>query len=135
MNKAFKIVSLFVMVVAMAFLSSCTKSKEDQIIGKWKCVSFIVYDGDETHDLTEFNQYIIELRLDGSYYVGDQQMGTYTLEDSKLTMKDEEGDCVVYTITELTDKKLVIRSIGSMDEEGYEPNEEGYYEICVFEKI
>ena len=132
MKKALKIMAMVLFVVGMTALSSCTKSKEKMILGKWELEKVSASMGGYTFQITadqlmemlgeygeevgDVDEVILEFKNDGYvYFQGD---GTrYVLEGDKLTLEAGE-DTLEATIIELTDSSLTLEGTESeFDEE------------------
>ena len=112
MKKVFRLLTLFVVVGSMAALTSCGKDKQSQIVGKWQFENasisvslsdpqieelvnnYITYQEELLND--ELKSGTIEFKSDNtftSYYEGEvESTGTYTVENNKLIMTEQDGE-------------------------------------------
>ena len=132
MKKALKIMAMVLFVVGMTALTSCTKSKEKMILGKWELEKVSASMGGYTFQITanelismleayegefeDVDEVILEFKNDGYvYFQGDG--ARYVLEGDKLTLEAGE-DTLEATIIELTDSSLTLEGTESeFDEE------------------
>ena len=106
---------MLLFVVSMTALTSCSKSSEKLIVGKWECVAASYTENGETQSFTELNGMIWEFKSNGTV-VGltddEESSANYAIVDDQLTITytDEDGDAgaEIYTIKELTKSKLVL---------------------------
>ena len=123
MKKTMKIMAMVLFVVGMTAFTSCTKSNEKMILGKWKLETMSYTYLGQTIEMTmsqiaemlggeEMDEIIIEFKNDGYSYVEDQAT-RYSVDDNTLTFYEEEGS-IVLDIIELTRTTL---SFGTKDEE------------------
>jgi hypothetical protein len=131
MKKAMKIIAMVLFVVGMTALTSCTKSKEKLILGKWEIESISITVGGMTMHMTpaqlaqmygipvegELDAAILEFKNDGYVYYRDEKV-EYTIVDDQLSMMLFEDDPFVGTITELTDKEMIVEANDYNEESG-----------------
>lgn len=126
MKKAFKVLAMFLVVVSMAALSSC--SKKDSIVGKWQYASASI---EVATDIPEVQEYVSQYQLlmdvlfadmvwefkeDGSLVVTGSMVDpedmdekvTYSVNGNVLTIHGGEFEDENINIDELTSKKLVL---------------------------
>ena len=124
--------AMVLFVVGMTALTSCTKSKEKMILGKWELEKVSASMGGYTFQITanelismleayegefeDVDEVILEFKNDGYvYFQGDG--ARYVLEGDKLTLEAGE-DTLEATIIELTDSSLTLEGTESeFDEE------------------
>ena len=118
-------------VVGMTALTSCSKSNEERILGKWELESISLNVNGMTMQLTptqlaqlmgisleeELGKIILEFKNDGYLYYQDEKV-EYTVNDDQLTIKMDDGEPLVATITELTNKELVFEAEDLNSESG-----------------
>lgn len=118
-------------VVGMTALTSCSKSNEERILGKWELESISLNVNGMTMQLTptqlaqlmeipleeELGKIILEFKSDGYLYYQDEKV-EYTVNDDQLTIKMDDGEPLVATITELTNKELVFEAEDFNSESG-----------------
>ena len=131
MKKAIKIMAMVLFVVGMTALTSCSKSNEERILGKWELESISLNVNGMTMQLTptqlaqlmgisleeELGKIILEFKNDGYLYYQDEKV-EYTVNDDQLTIKMDDGEPLVATITELTNKELVFEAEDLNSESG-----------------
>ena len=131
MKKAMKIMAMVLFVVGMTALTSCSKSNEERILGKWELESISLNVNGMTMQLTptqlaqlmgisleeELGKIILEFKNDGYLYYQDEKV-EYTVNDDQLTIKMDDGEPLVATITELTNKELVFEAEDLNSESG-----------------
>lgn len=122
--------AMVLFVIGMTALSSCTKSKENLILGKWKLESVSATYGGQTYEMSvsqlvdmysafgasDVENLYIEFKDDGKVY-GEGGSASYTIDGDKLTIMDE-GEVFVVTITELTSSALTLEETEVDDEVG-----------------
>ena len=128
MKKAMKIMAMVLFVASMTVLTSCTKSNEKLILGKWELQSMSYQSGGQTIEMTmaqiavllgeDMVDLVVEFKSNGYVYASadgffDEQGSRYSVDRDILTVYEEDGNFVA-DIVELTDKKL---SIGKADDE------------------
>ncbi len=115
----------------MTALTSCSKSNEERILGKWELESISLNVNGMTMQLTptqlahlmeipleeELGKIILEFKNDGYLYYQDEKV-EYTVNDDQLTIKMDDGEPLVATITELTNKELVFEAEDFNSESG-----------------
>ena len=118
-------------VVGMTALTSCSKSNEERILGKWELESISLNVNGMTMQLTptqlaqlmgisleeELGKIILEFKNDGYLYYQVEKV-EYTVNDDQLTIKMDDGEPLVATITELTNKELVFEAEDLNSESG-----------------
>lgn len=118
-------------VVGMTALTSCSKSNEERILGKWELESISLNVNGMTMQMTptqlaqlmgisleeELGKIILEFKSDGYLYYQDEKV-EYTVDDDQLTIKMDDGEPLVATITELTNKELVFEAEDLNSESG-----------------
>lgn len=118
-------------VVGMTALTSCSKSNEERILGKWELESISLNVNGMTMQMTptqlaqlmeipleeELGKIILEFKNDGYLYYQDEKV-EYTVNDDQLTIKMDDGEPLVATITELTNKELVFEAEDFNSESG-----------------
>ncbi|HEY6143597.1 MAG TPA: lipocalin family protein [Flavobacterium sp.] len=108
---------LFILVITIFTLTSCSKSKDASIIGKWQIVSAqenekdIMLSSCEMYGNFEFfknKDCIIKKAYEGQYEDCDPDIlkGTYTFKDNVLTYKEGSDYETRALITELTPTNL-----------------------------
>ena len=131
MKKAIKIMAMVLFVVGMTALTSCSKSNEERILGKWELESISLNVNGMTMQMTptqlaqlmgisleeELGKIILEFKNDGYLYYQDEKV-EYTVNDDQLTIKMDDGEPLVATITELTNKELVFEAEDLNSESG-----------------
>ncbi len=115
--------AMVLFVVGMTALTSCTKSNEKRILGKWQLESISINIDGMSMQMTpeqfvqmlgipaeeEIGDLIIEFKNDGYVYsMGDKV--EYTVVDDKLTLMMDEDGPLAATITQLTDKEMVVEA-------------------------
>ena len=109
--------SLFILIITIFTLVSCSKSKEATIVGKWRIISATENDKDielsscEMYGSFEFfknKDCIIKKAYEGQYdeCEPDVSKGTYTFKDNVLTYKEGTEFEIRSRITELTPTSL-----------------------------
>ena len=95
----------------MGIMSSCTKSNEDLIVGKWELVTIendgTIY-GREAQDLTDFWRFT----ADGTwimYYKEERDQGNYKINGDKLFLY-EDGYYSELHILELSESKMILNN-------------------------
>lgn len=115
--------AMVLFVVGMTALTSCSKSNEERILGKWELESISLNVNGMTMQMTptqlaqlmgisleeELGKIILEFKSDGYLYYQDEKV-EYTVNDDQLTIKMDDGEPLVATITELTNKELVFEA-------------------------
>lgn len=123
--------AMVLFVVGMTALTSCSKSNEERILGKWELESISLNVNGMTMQLTptqlaqlmgisleeELGKIILEFKNDGYLYYQDEKV-EYTVNDDQLTIKMDDGEPLVATITELTNKELVFEAEDLNSESG-----------------
>ena len=123
--------AMVLFVVGMTALTSCSKSNEERILGKWELESISLNVNGMTMQLTptqlaqlmeipleeELGKIILEFKSDGYLYYKDEKV-EYTVNDDQLTIKMDDGEPLVATITELTNKELVFEAEDFNSESG-----------------
>ena len=126
-----KIMAMVLFVVGMTALTSCSKSNEERILGKWELESISLNVNGMTMQMTppqlaqlmgisleeELGKIILEFKNDGYLYYQDEKV-EYTVNDDQLTIKMDDGEPLVATITELTNKELVFEAEDLNSESG-----------------
>jgi len=132
MKKAFKILTLFVAIASMACVTSCTKDKEDLIVGKWKFykadVSITLDDPEmqaimDQYLAVEVEELNAEMQNDQLEFRGDHtcvnidedgesEPGTWSINGDQLTVDGE-----LITIKSLTKKSLVLEMVEAYEDE------------------
>lgn len=117
--------AMVLFVVSMTALTSCTKSKEKLILGKWKLETITMNYGGQSVSLTteafaemfddeELKDVIVEFRDNGYAYFNGQGV-PYTIDGDYITVT-EEGQSMQMTIAELTSSKLLLEASVPMEE-------------------
>ena len=117
MKKAMKIMAMVLFVAGMTALTSCSKSNDKLIVGKWQLEAVSAIYGEESIQLTmdqiaaiagigEAEKVFLEFKTDGKVYF-DGGSATYKVEGDKLKI-NEESEAYTITITELTSKALTL---------------------------
>lgn len=123
--------AMVLFVVGMTALTSCSKSNEERILGKWELESISLNVNGMTMQMTptqlaqlmgisleeELGKIILEFKNDGYLYYQDEKV-EYTVNDDQLTIKMDDGEPLVATITELTNKELVFEAEDLNSESG-----------------
>ena len=123
--------AMVLFVVGMTALTSCSKSNEERILGNWELESISLNVNGMTMQLTptqlaqlmgisleeELGKIILEFKNDGYLYYQDEKV-EYTVNDDQLTIKMDDGEPLVATITELTNKELVFEAEDLNSESG-----------------
>lgn len=126
-----KIMAMVLFVVGMTALTSCSKSNEERILGKWELESISLNVNGMTMQMTptqlaqlmgisleeELGKIILEFKSDGYLYYQDEKV-EYAVNDDQLTIKMDDGEPLVATITELTNKELVFEAEDLNSESG-----------------
>lgn len=119
MKKAMRIMTMVLFVVGMTALTSCSKSNEKQIIGKWQLTTIAAtYEGQtfeiDVEDLVamfggeyDVEEVILEFKSDGKVYVEGEGI-PYSINGDVLTIVDEEEGSVDLKILELTNSSMVL---------------------------
>jgi len=128
MKKAIKIMAMVLFVASLATVSSCKKSNEKQIVGKWNLESVIIASGGESYEITgeelailaeefggEMINVTLEFKSDGMVYAQGEATAKYSVDGDVLTLS-ADGESIQFKILELTSSKLSIE--GSETEEG-----------------
>lgn len=122
--------AMVLFVIGMTALSSCTKSKENLILGKWKLESVSATYGGQTFEMSvseliemfgafgaaDVENVYIEFKDDGKVY-SEGESASYTIDGDKISIVDE-GEVFVATITELTSSALTLEETEVDDEVG-----------------
>lgn len=122
--------AMVLFVVGMTALTSCTKSNEKRILGKWQLESISLNIEGMTMQMTpeqfvqmlglpvdeEVGDLSIEFKNDGYVYAVNGDKVPYTVADNQLTIKMDDAEPLVATITQLTDKEMIIEA-EEVDEE------------------
>lgn len=111
-------------VVSMTALTSCTKSKEKLILGKWKLETITMNYGGQSVSLTteafaemfgeDLKDITLEFRDNGYAYFNGQGV-PYAVDGDYITVT-EDGESMQMTIAELTSSKLLLEVSVPMDE-------------------
>lgn len=113
MEKIKAIAMAFVAIITI-ILPACSKdddsSYDSGIVGSWTC-SDHYYGGSDTYTFKKNGTYEWNYRGTASWF--DTEKGTYTFNDSILTIKNSKGSTRAYVVLGLTNSSLVI-----MDEDG-----------------
>ena len=128
MKKTMKIMALVLFVLGMTALTSCKKSTEDKLLGKWKLESVFFEYGEQMIEVSVENllailgefgddveipaEVYLEFKDDGHVYFENEE-ALYSVDGDKLTLTDG-GETIVLTIKELEDKTLSLEA----EEEG-----------------
>lgn len=111
MKKLLRVFALLACVATMGIMSSCTKSNEDLIVGKWELVTIendgTIY-GREAQDLTDFWRFT----ADGTwimYYKEERDQGNYKINGDKLFLY-EDGYYSELHILELSESKMILNN-------------------------
>lgn len=114
---------LFISLLIIAFISSCTKSPSDMIVGEWK-ISEIKTSEEIPDEQKEVYKQImedmksstkIEFKSDGTYQQTISEETTtgkwsFTENENTLVMINENGKTEPAKIIELTENKLVLEN-------------------------
>ena len=127
MKKTLKTMAMLFFVVSMTALTSCTKSNEKLIIGKWKPDAISATYNGQTIELTlaqlatffeaDIEDLVVEFKDDGYVYAEGEKMSLYHVDDNILTIT-VEGETRTIDIVELTSKDLWLGM--------YDPESESY---------
>lgn len=124
MKKTLKVMAMVLFVFSLATLTSCTKSSEKLILGKWQLDRIAASYGGETYEFTmaEFAEMFgedevplatLEFKDDGYVYSPDGDKASYSIDGEKLTIT-EDGESTTMNIVELTKTDLAL----SAEEDG-----------------
>jgi len=122
--------TLFLLFLAVSFgITGCKKNDDDdnakaQIVGKWILTKEVyrtylkgVLETDETYDDYDDNDWVIEIKSNGTYIGWDEgekdEEGTYSLQDNGKTLilkPGNETQTYTCTIRQLTSSSLVLYS-------------------------
>ena len=124
MKKTLKIMAVVLFVMGMTALTSCTKSSEKMILGKWKLESVSASFAGQTFQMSveeliemlgtafddeveDFDEVILEFRSDGYVYFQGES-ARYVIKDDKLIFEESEDESLEATITELTKTEMTL---------------------------
>ena len=119
-----RIMAMVLFVLGMTALSSCSKSKEDLIVGKWELETISatydnqVYEMDvedvaAIFNLTNVEKFILEFNAKGEVIYSGMK-DTYTIAGDKLTIKHGD-ESIEMNIKELTSKELSLEAKAAED--------------------
>ena len=120
MKKAIKVMAMVLFVVGMTTLSSCTKSNEELILGKWKLDTIsATYEGSSFEmtvaDLAaligaddEFTDFIVEFKDNGYVYMEDES-AAYSIDGDKLTVT-QDGESIEMTISKISSSSMTLEA-------------------------
>ena len=116
-----KLSYLFISLLFISFLSSCTKSPSDLIVGQWRIIDIKTSEEIPDDQKEMYKQIMddmkasteLEFKEDGSYkqlIAEETNTGKWSIsEDAKtITLTDEKGKSEPGDIVELTENKLII---------------------------
>lgn len=142
MKKAMKVMAMVLFVVGMTALTSCTKSKEKMILGKWELEKVSVTMGGYSMQITvaelmelmgeygeeigDIDEMILEFKNDGYVYAQGEGV-RYVIDGDQLTIDGGEEGTIEATITELTKTEMTLEG-----KETYEDEETGMSMTAVF---
>ena len=110
MKKTMKIMALVLFVIGMTAMTSCSKSKDKLIVGKWKLETITAsYQGisQEIDPSLWYDEDVyMEFTSDGKV-ISDGETASYSIEDDVLIMTDDY-ETIRVTIVELTKSTLVL---------------------------
>ena len=109
---------MLLFVLSLTALTSCKKTNEQLIIGKWECTSAIATLDDETENVSEYIGWIWLFNNDGTVtteYNGEESenpvvsSAKFVIDDNQLTFTSlDNEETMIYIIKELTNSKLSI---------------------------
>ena len=109
---------MLLFVLSLAALTSCKKTNEQLIIGKWECTSAIATLDNETENVSEFIGWVWLFNDNGivtTEYHGEESenpvisTAKFVIDDNQLTLTSlDNEETKVYIIKEVTNKKLLI---------------------------
>ena len=124
--------AMVLFVVGMTALTSCTKSNEKLILGKWKLekvsatfagqtfnmsvselLALLALEGEEIDD----DEVILEFKNDGKVYFQDEGV-RYTVDDNILTLEEDEDSTFQANIVEITKSEMTLEGKEKDDETG-----------------
>ena len=118
MKKTTKVFAMLLFVLSLTALTSCKKTNEQLIIGKWECTSAIATLDDETENVSEYIGWIWLFNNDGTVtteYNGEESenpvvsSAKFVIDDNQLTFTSlDNEETMIYIIKELTNSKLSI---------------------------
>jgi len=120
MKKAMRIMSLVLFVVGMTALTSCSKSNEKLILGKWELEKVSAIYMGQTFEMTiddlaamigveEVENVCLEFKNNGTVIAADGDIANYTIDKEKLTISSD-GVSYEMKIIELTKKDLTVEA-------------------------
>lgn len=103
-----KLLAILCCIATLGLLTSCSKSNEDLILGKWKCVASHISGEDDDNEAVGN---VWEFKSDGTVIMtetdGDIDYGTYTINETNLSVTSN-GMTIPGQIAKLTNKKLIV---------------------------
>lgn len=106
MKKLYGILILAMLAMCSVAIVSCGDDDEDALVGTW-----YLQDGDELQQITAAsNHTYVNVYYDlrnGQWIETETEHGTWSVDGDKLTLKDSEGDVIVFTF-KVDGKKLTL---------------------------
>ncbi len=125
MKKTTKVFAMLLFLLSLTTLTSCNKTNEQLIIGKWECVTATVTMDGETGTIPGMVGAFWIFGADGTL-TGESaensdpnanassNPATYVVKDNQVTITGlnhaDESQTVIYTIKELTNRKLLLEA-------------------------
>ena len=119
-------------VMGMTALTSCTKSKEKLILGKWKLENVSASFAGQTFNMSvselialleledeevDVEEVILEFKNDGYVYFQGEGV-RYTVDGDILTLEEDENRTLQATITEITKSEMTLEGEEKDEETG-----------------
>lgn len=124
--------AMVLFVVGMTAFTSCTKSNEKMILGKWKLENVTASFAGQTFNMSvsdliallelegeevDVEEVILEFKNDGYVYFQGEGV-RYTVDDDILTLEEDENKTLQATITEMTKSEMTLEGEEKDEETG-----------------
>lgn len=135
MKKTTKVFAMLLFVLSLTILTSCNKTNEQLIIGKWECVTATMTMDGETGTIPGMVGAFWIFGADGTL-TGESaensdpnanassNPATYVVKDNQVTITGlnhaDESRTVIYTIKELTNRKLLLEASAEVPSSSHE---------------
>ncbi|MBQ6729036.1 MAG: lipocalin family protein [Bacteroidales bacterium] len=135
MKKTTKVFAMLLFVLSLTTLTSCNKTNEQLIIGKWECVTATMTMDGETGTIPDMVGAFWIFGADGTL-TGESaensdpntnassNPATYVVNDNQVTITGlnhaDESQTVIYTIKELTNRKLLLEASAEVPSSSHE---------------
>ena len=120
MKKTTKLFAMLLFVLSLTTLTSCKKTNEQLIIGKWDCITATIIIDNEMETIPQGFRWILDFNNDGvvssEYYQDGLAHPTittskYIISENQISFTSFDGEgSSIYSIKELTNKKLAIET-------------------------